>query len=120
MNTVYRMGDKTQLVRNICCPSVLRCPNQRGGRQLARHWTRALGLAAVEVAEGRTARAVEIAAVAEALSKRAGVVITHPMAPELAERIDALKASIPRGELDGLVAAANTLTPAAVLAMVGE
>src|SRR5262245_41152765 len=62
------------------------------GRALAR-------LAVVEVVEGRTARAVEIAAVAEALSKRAGVVIAHPMAPELAERIDALKASIPRGEL---------------------
>ncbi len=79
-----------------------------------------LGLAAVEAAEGRTARAVEIAAYAEALSQRAGVVIAHPMAPGLAERIEALKATIPRGELDDLVAAASTLTPAAVLAMVGE
>jgi predicted ATPase len=75
-----------------------------------------LGLAAVEATEGRAARAIEIAAVADAFTKRTGVVITHPMAPGFAERIDALKASIPRGELDGIVAAASALTPAAVLA----
>jgi len=32
----------------------------------------------------------------------------------------ALKASIPRGDLDGLVAKASTMTPEAVLAMVAE
>jgi hypothetical protein len=78
------------------------------------------GLAAVEAAEGRTERAVAIAAAAEALSRRAGVVIAHPMAPGLAERIAALKGSIPRGDLDDLVARAGTLTPAAVLAMIAE
>ena len=35
-------------------------------------------------------------------------------------RIEALKASIPQGTLDGLVANASTLSPAAVLAMVAE
>jgi non-specific serine/threonine protein kinase len=79
-----------------------------------------LGLAAVEAAEGRTERAVSIAAVAEALMKRAGVVIAHPMTPGLAEKIEALKATVPRADLESLVAQANTLTPATVLAMVGE
>ncbi len=78
-----------------------------------------LGLAAVEAANGRNERAVSIAAAADTLSKRAGIVIEHPMDPGLAERIEALKASIPRAQLDGLVAGATTLTPAAVLAMVG-
>ncbi len=77
-----------------------------------------MGLAAVEAAEGRTARAVTIAAAAEALSTRAGVVIAHPMAPGLAERIAALKASVPRTDLEALIANAATLSPEAVLAMV--
>ncbi|MFN0152641.1 MAG: protein kinase domain-containing protein [bacterium] len=77
-----------------------------------------LGLAAVEAADGRPERAVAIAAAAQALSERAGVVIAHPMDPGLAGRIEALKASIPKGMLDGLVANASTLSPAAVLAMV--
>jgi len=79
-----------------------------------------MGLAAVEAADGRTERAVAIAAAAEALSKHAGVVIAHPMAPGLVERIEALKASIPKRELDSLVANASTLTPAAVLAMLAD
>jgi non-specific serine/threonine protein kinase len=79
-----------------------------------------LGLAAVEAAEGRSERAVAIAAAAEALSRRAGVVIAHPMDPGLVERIEALKASIPRRDLEGLVANASTLSPAAVLAMLSE
>jgi tetratricopeptide (TPR) repeat protein len=40
-----------------------------------------LGLAAVEAAEGRSERAVAIAAAAHALSERAGIVIAHPMDP---------------------------------------
>jgi hypothetical protein len=39
------------------------------------------------------------------------------MDPGLAGRIEVLKASIPKGTLDGLVARASTLSPAAVLAM---
>ena len=78
-----------------------------------------LGLAAVEAAAGRNERAVAIAAAADALSKRAGVVIDHPMDPGLAGRIEALKASIPRAQLAGLVAGASALSPAAVLLMVG-
>ena len=77
-----------------------------------------LGLAAVEAAEGRSERAVAIAAAAHALSERAGVVIAHPMDPGVVNRIDALKASIPKGRLDGLVANARVLSAAAVLAMV--
>ena len=77
-----------------------------------------LGLAAVDAAEGRSERAVAIAAASHALSARAGVVVEHPMDPGVVSRIDALKASIPQGTLDGLVANASTLTPAAVLAMV--
>jgi predicted ATPase len=79
-----------------------------------------LGLAAVEAAEGRSERAVAIAAAADALSRRAGIVIAHPMDPGLVERIEALKASIPKRDLEGLVASATTLTPAAILAMTSE
>ncbi len=79
-----------------------------------------LGLAAVEAAEGRSERAVEIATAAHALSERAGVVIAHPMDPGVVSRIDALKASIPKGRLDGLVANASVLSPAAVLAMLTQ
>jgi predicted ATPase len=79
-----------------------------------------LGLSAVEAALGRSERAVAIAAAAHALSERAGVVISHPMDPGLASRIEALKASIPKVTLDGLVANASTLSPAAVLAMLAE
>jgi tetratricopeptide (TPR) repeat protein len=79
-----------------------------------------LGLAAVEAAEGRSERAVAIAAAAHALSERAGIVIAHPMDPGVVSRIDALKASIPKGRLDGLVANASVLSPAAVLVMLSE
>ena len=79
-----------------------------------------MGLAAVEAAAGRPERAVVIAAAADALSQRAGVVVDHPMDPGVVGRIEALKASIPKGTLDELVANASTLTPAAVLAMVAE
>jgi len=79
-----------------------------------------LGLAAVEAAQGRPEQAVEIAAAAEALSTRAGVVIDHPMDPGLVERIEALKATIPRGRLDGIVAGASTLSAAAILAKIAE
>jgi hypothetical protein len=46
-------------------------------------------------------------------------VVDHTMDPGVVGRIEALKASIPRGTLEGLVANASELTPAAVLAMVG-
>lgn len=79
-----------------------------------------LGLAAVEAAQGRAERAVAIATAAKALASRAGVVVEHPMDPGLVERIEALKASIPSAALDGIVANASTLSPAAVLALVTE
>ncbi len=79
-----------------------------------------MGLAAVEAAVGRPERAVAIAAAADALSVRAGVVVEHPMDPGVVARIEALKASIPKGTLDGLLVNAGTLTPAAVVAMVAE
>jgi predicted ATPase/serine/threonine protein kinase len=79
-----------------------------------------LGLAAVEAAEGRAERAVTITEAAQALSVRAGVVVDHPMDPGVSARIAALKASIPKRELDGLVAEASVLSPAAVLAMLAE
>jgi hypothetical protein len=77
-----------------------------------------MGLAAVEAAEGRSERAVAIARAAQELSDRAGVVIDHPMDPGVAERIEALKATIPEATLAGLEADAKGLTPAGVLAMV--
>jgi hypothetical protein len=77
-----------------------------------------MGLAAVEAADGRSERAVAIAGAAQELSARAGVVIDHPMDPGVAERIEALKATIPQSTLAGLEADARGLTPAGVLAMV--
>jgi tetratricopeptide (TPR) repeat protein len=79
-----------------------------------------MGLAAVEAAVGRAERAVAIAAAAHVLSERAGVVVEHPMDPGVVGRIEALKATIPKAALDDLVASGSTLSPAAVLAMVGE
>jgi non-specific serine/threonine protein kinase len=79
-----------------------------------------LGLAAVEAAEGRSEPAVAIAAAAEAFLERAGTVVAHPMDPGVADRIAALKESIPKGTLEGLVAQATTLTVADVLAMAGR
>jgi tetratricopeptide (TPR) repeat protein len=79
-----------------------------------------LGLAAVEAALGRSERAVAIAAAAEAYLSRAGAVVAHPMDPGVVDRIAALKASIPKGTLDGLVARAGTLTAAEALAMAGD
>jgi predicted ATPase/serine/threonine protein kinase len=78
-----------------------------------------LGLAAVEAAEGRSEQAIAVAAAAEAFLGRAGAVVAHPMDPGVADRIAALKASIPKGTLDGLVARAATLAAADVLAMAG-
>ncbi|MGD8896026.1 MAG: protein kinase, partial [Acidobacteriota bacterium] len=79
-----------------------------------------LGMAAVEAAEGRSERAIAIAAAAEEFLARAGAVVAHPMDPGVADRIAALKASIPPRTLDGLVTRARTLTAADVLAMVDE
>ncbi|MCG6954628.1 MAG: protein kinase [Gemmatimonadetes bacterium] len=76
-----------------------------------------MGLAAMEAAEGRAERAVAIAAAAQELSARAGVVVDHPMDPGVADRIEALKATIPKATLAGLEADARALTPAGVLAM---
>lgn len=77
-----------------------------------------MGLAAVDAAEGRSERAVAIAGSAHEFSTRAGIVIEHPMDPGVAQRIEALKATIPEGALAGLEAKAKNLTPAGVLAMI--
>lgn len=76
------------------------------------------GLAAVASAQGNVDRAVTLAAAAQVMSERAGVVVEHPMAPGLAAQIEALKASVPREALAGLVERGRGLTPGAVLAMV--
>ena len=79
-----------------------------------------IGLAAVESAMGRPERAVEFAAAARVMSERAGVVIEHPMAPDIVARIEALKATVPGDARETLVARGRSLTPAAVLALAGE
>ncbi len=75
------------------------------------------GLSATAAAAGQNDRAVALSAAAQVMSERVGVLIEHPMAPGLSERIDALKASIPREALEGLVEQGRAMTPAAVLAM---
>jgi hypothetical protein len=79
-----------------------------------------MGLAAVDAADGRTERVVRIAAAAHMMSERAGVVVEHPMAPGLSERIDTLRASISREDLDALVASGRALSPSAVLATIAD
>jgi predicted ATPase/tRNA A-37 threonylcarbamoyl transferase component Bud32 len=78
-----------------------------------------MGLAAVEAATGNTERALVIAAAAQEMSTRAGVVVDHPMSPALATRIAEMRASVPNEDLTALVAAARGMTPAAVITMVG-
>ncbi len=77
-----------------------------------------LGLAATEAAAGDTEQAVTIAVAAQALSDRIGVVVEHAMAPGMAERIEAIRASIPQSHLQELVASGSSLSPAEVLEMV--
>lgn len=77
-----------------------------------------LGLAATEAAAGNAERAVAIAAAAQEMSARAGVVVEHPMAPGVAERIEALRASIPKEDLEALLASGRALSPSAVQALV--
>lgn len=77
-----------------------------------------LGLAAIEDAAGNHERAVAIASAADAMSQQAGVVVEHPMAPGVSERIESLRASIPREQLDELVASGGGLSPSEVLALV--
>ncbi len=52
--------------------------------------------------------------------EHAGTVVAHPMDPGVADRIAALKESIPKGTLNGLVARVAELTAADVLAMAGR
>ena len=61
--------------------------------------------------------AVTIAVAAQAMSEHAGVVVEHPMAPGMAERIDELRASVPQQQLEALVSSGSSLSPTEVLAM---
>jgi len=59
-----------------------------------------LGLAGRRGRRRPIGRAVAIAAAAQALSERAGIVVAHPMDPEVASRIDALNVD-PEGQAGG-------------------
>jgi len=85
--------------------------SQRGAGQAL------IGLAATETEAGNTELAMKIAIAAHVWSERAGVVVAHPMAPELADQITALRASIPSEQLESLVSSGDTLSPAEVLAL---
>ena len=76
------------------------------------------GLAAAEAAEGRAERAVTIAAAADAMSERTGVVVEHPMGPEMGDRVEAARATIGKELLEALVAAGREMSPGAVLTMI--
>jgi tetratricopeptide (TPR) repeat protein len=77
-----------------------------------------LGLAATEATAGNDERALVIAAAAQVLSERAGVVVEHPMAPGITERFDALQASIPQDRLAAMAEPGRAMSPADILAMV--
>jgi tetratricopeptide (TPR) repeat protein len=76
------------------------------------------GLAAAEAADGRAERAVTIAAAADAMSERTGVVVEHPMGPEMGSQIEAARATIGKEMLEALVAAGREMSPGAVLTMI--
>ncbi|QJR34293.1 protein kinase domain-containing protein [Gemmatimonas groenlandica] len=76
------------------------------------------GLAAAEAADGRAERAVTIAAAAEAMTERTGVVVVHPMGPEMGGQVDAARATIGKELLDALVAAGRDMSPGDVLTMI--
>jgi non-specific serine/threonine protein kinase len=134
--TFEEVGDRPEIARVYCETgwSALADDDPRAARDAFRRAVHAyeevgsvrgtglgmLGLAAVEAAEGRAERAVVIAEAAQALAERAGVVCDHPMDPGVVQRIEALKVSIPTGAVDGIVANASELTPAAVLALVSQ
>jgi hypothetical protein len=58
-----------------------------------------------------------IAAAADALSERTGVIVVHPMGPEMAGAVDAARATIGPELVDALVAAGRAMSPRDVLAM---
>ena len=76
------------------------------------------GLAAAEAADGRAERAITIAAAADAMSERTGVVVEHPMSPEMGGQVETARGTIGKEMLEALVAAGREMTPAAVLAMI--
>ncbi|WP_411279540.1 protein kinase domain-containing protein [Gemmatimonas sp.] len=76
------------------------------------------GLAAAEAAEGRAERAVTIAAAAEAMSERTGVVVEHPMGPEMGGQVESARATIGKELLEALVAAGRAMSPGDVLTMI--
>jgi tetratricopeptide (TPR) repeat protein len=75
------------------------------------------GLAAADAADGRAERAVTIAAAADALCERTGVIVGHPMGPEMAGNVDAARSTVGPELLDALVAAGRAMSPRDVLAM---
>lgn len=132
--TFVRLGDKPEIARVQCESGYVALAGDRVEEAL-RCFLRALrtydevgslrgtgqalmGLAAAEAAQGNAERAVAIAAAAEVMSSRAGVVIEHPLAPGLAERIAALRATVPRAELEALLASGSAMSPSEVLVMV--
>jgi non-specific serine/threonine protein kinase len=131
-----RVGDKPEAARIQCETGYTELASGQTANAL-RHFQRALrtydevgsprgtgqalmGLAATEAAMGNPDRALTLATAADALSQRAGVVVDYPMAPGVEDRIEALKASIPRDELEALVASGSALTPAEALALVAQ
>lgn len=76
------------------------------------------GLAAAEAADGRAERAVTIAAAADAMSERTGVVVVHPMGPEMGGQVEAARATIGKELLEALVAAGREMSPGDVLTMI--
>ena len=76
------------------------------------------GLAVAHAVDGRAVRAVTIAAAADAIAERTGVVAAHPMGPEMTGLVDTARATIGQELLEALVVAGREMSPGAVLAMI--
>lgn len=82
--------------------------------------TAMLGLAVAEAQDGRTERAVTIAAAADVMAEQAGVVVVHAMGIGAPDRIEAIRSTFSEDDLARLSEVGRALSPGEVLAMVAE
>lgn len=79
-----------------------------------------MGLAAVEVAEGRVERGLVVSAAADAFSEKEGVVVAYPWVFAARERLEEAIAAMPSDEVSGLTERGRRLSADEAIAFVTE
>lgn len=79
-----------------------------------------MGLAAVEVAEGRVERGLVVSAAADAFSEKEGVVVAYPWVFAARERLEEAIAALPPDEVAGLTERGRRLSADEAIAFVTE